>query len=55
MTMREFKQYLKKCIEVKTSLVRAYEKVNNLGAEYIKQKAKLEEYKDIRKVIELWT
>ena len=54
MTMREFKQYLKKCIEVKTTLVKSYEKENMcFGTERIRQKAKLEELKDIRKVIDL--
>lgn len=54
MTMKEFKRYINKAIEVKRTLVKSY--TNNasyLGAERIIHKAKLEELEDIQKVINL--
>ena len=54
MTMREFKRYINNTISGLETIIRAYQKANKTyGADYIKRVAKLEELKDIRKVIDL--
>lgn len=54
MTMREFKKYVSQCIRGLETIVRAYQKAHkDYGADYIKRVAKLEEYKNIQKVINL--
>ena len=55
MTMREFKRYINNTISGLETIIRAYQKANKTyGTDYIKRVAKLEELKDIRKVIDLW-
>ena len=54
MTMREFKRYIKYCITTLETVILAYKQAGkDYGADYIKRVAKLEELKDIQKVINL--